>query len=96
MLLTFSFLNNNFRLLTLDFCAIGDESDFERRMDDLKLLYRAYVTDALSGGRIEENKVNSNQFCIRYYIVKLGCEFFREHVFQMLYPLSRSHAIFHF
>ncbi|CAH8251425.1 unnamed protein product [Arabidopsis lyrata] len=35
----------------------GDESDFERRMDDLKLLYRAYVTDALSGGRIAENKL---------------------------------------
>jgi hypothetical protein len=26
-------------------------------MDDLKLLYRAYVTDALSGGRLEENKL---------------------------------------
>ncbi|KAL0697390.1 hypothetical protein Bca4012_053512 [Brassica carinata] len=36
---------------------IGGESDFERRMDDLKLLYRAYVTDALSTGRIEENKL---------------------------------------
>ncbi|KAF3611373.1 hypothetical protein DY000_02044615 [Brassica cretica] len=36
---------------------IGGESDFERRMDDLKLLYRAYVTDALSSGRIEENKL---------------------------------------
>ncbi|KAJ0244893.1 Protein TIC110 [Hirschfeldia incana] len=36
---------------------IGGESDFERRMDDLKLLYRAYVTDALSSGRIEDNKL---------------------------------------
>lgn len=26
-------------------------------MDDLKLLYRAYVTDSLSNGRMEENKV---------------------------------------
>ena len=26
-------------------------------MDDLKLLFRAYVTDALSSGRMEENKV---------------------------------------
>jgi len=43
----------------LDLCGLGDESDFERRMDDLKLLYRAYVTDALSGGRLEENKVYS-------------------------------------
>lgn len=34
-------------------------------MDDLKLLYRAYVTDSLSGGRLEENKVNEycNIFC---------------------------------
>lgn len=72
----------------MDLCGLGDESDFERRMDDLKLLYRAYVTDALSGGRIEENKVNSNQFCISYYIAKLGCVFFGEQVFQMLYPLS--------
>lgn len=29
-------------------------------MDDLKLLYRAYVTDALSSGRMEENKVNKH------------------------------------
>ncbi|KAH0916744.1 hypothetical protein HID58_031190 [Brassica napus] len=36
---------------------IGGDSDFERRMDDLKLLYRAYVADALSTGRIEENKL---------------------------------------
>lgn len=88
MLLTFSFLNNNYRLLTLDLCAIGDESDFERRMDDLKLLYRAYVTDALSGGRIEENKVNSNQFCIRYYIVSLVASSLESICFRccILYP----------
>jgi len=59
MLLTFSFLKKNYWLSTLDLCGLGDESDFERRMDDLKLLYRAYVTDALSGGRLEENKVYS-------------------------------------
>ena len=58
MLLTVYFLISNYRLLTLDLCGIGGESDFERRMDDLKLLYRAYVTDALSSGRIEENKVS--------------------------------------
>uniref|UniRef100_A0A6N2LJ44 Protein TIC110, chloroplastic n=1 Tax=Salix viminalis TaxID=40686 RepID=A0A6N2LJ44_SALVM len=31
--------------------------DSEREKDDLKLLYRAYVTDALSGGRMEEHKL---------------------------------------
>lgn len=62
MLLTVSFLSNNNRVLTLDPCGLGGESDFERRMDDLKLLYRAYVTDALSGGRIAENKVTQTYF----------------------------------
>ncbi|KAL0458855.1 UNVERIFIED_CONTAM: protein, chloroplastic [Sesamum latifolium] len=33
------------------------EYDGDRKMDDLKLLYRAYITDALSGGRMEENKL---------------------------------------
>ncbi|KAL6508995.1 hypothetical protein OROHE_021554 [Orobanche hederae] len=35
---------------------IGGEYDGNRKMDDLKLLYKAYMTDALSGGRMEENK----------------------------------------
>ncbi|XP_022729007.1 protein TIC110, chloroplastic isoform X2 [Durio zibethinus] len=30
---------------------VGGEYDSDRKMDDLKLLYRAYVTDSLSGGR---------------------------------------------
>ncbi|XP_050218025.1 protein TIC110, chloroplastic [Mercurialis annua] len=36
---------------------LGGDYDNERKMDDLKLLYRAYITDALSGGRMEENKL---------------------------------------
>lgn len=36
---------------------VGGEYDSDRRMDDLKLLYRAYVTDSLSSGRMEENKL---------------------------------------
>ncbi|XP_061944105.1 protein TIC110, chloroplastic-like [Populus nigra] len=35
----------------------GGEYDSERKIDDLKLLYRAYVTDALSGGSMEEHKL---------------------------------------
>ncbi|KAL3625836.1 hypothetical protein CASFOL_030365 [Castilleja foliolosa] len=36
---------------------IGGEYDSDRAMDDLKLLYKAYMTDALSGSRMEENKL---------------------------------------
>ncbi|EPS69416.1 hypothetical protein M569_05346 [Genlisea aurea] len=37
----------------------GGQYDGDRKMDDLKLLYRTYLTDALSGGRMEENKLAS-------------------------------------
>ena len=37
--------------------GLGGEYDNDRKMDDLKLLYRAYVTDSLSGGLMEKNKV---------------------------------------
>ncbi|OMO82975.1 chloroplastic-like protein [Corchorus capsularis] len=36
---------------------VGGEYDSDRKMDDLKLLYRAYVTDSLSGGRMESHKL---------------------------------------
>lgn len=36
------------------------EYDGDRKMDDLKLLYKSYLTDALSGGRMEEDKVHMN------------------------------------
>ncbi|PHT61603.1 Protein, chloroplastic [Capsicum annuum] len=36
---------------------VGGEYDGDRKMDDLKLLFRAYVTDSLSSGRIEEDKL---------------------------------------
>ncbi|KAL1308417.1 hypothetical protein HN51_050357 [Arachis hypogaea] len=36
---------------------IGGEYDGDRKIEDLKLLYRAYVSDALSGGRMEDNKI---------------------------------------
>ncbi|KAM6578407.1 hypothetical protein CsatB_030244 [Cannabis sativa] len=31
----------------------------DKKMDELKLLFRAYATDALSGGRLEEHKLSS-------------------------------------
>ncbi|XP_052194994.1 protein TIC110, chloroplastic [Diospyros lotus] len=36
---------------------LDGEYDVDRKMDELKLLFRAYVTDALSSGRMEENKL---------------------------------------
>ncbi|XP_057953310.1 protein TIC110, chloroplastic [Malania oleifera] len=36
---------------------LGGEYDGDRKMDDLKLLYRAYITDALSSSRMEESKL---------------------------------------
>ncbi|XP_042480301.1 protein TIC110, chloroplastic isoform X2 [Macadamia integrifolia] len=38
---------------------IGGEYDGDRKIDDLKLLYRAYVVESLSSGRLEENKLVS-------------------------------------
>ncbi|KAJ0547432.1 hypothetical protein HanOQP8_Chr08g0291311 [Helianthus annuus] len=38
---------------------IGGEYDGDRKMDDLKLLYRAYVADSLSGGRMEKEKLSA-------------------------------------
>lgn len=36
---------------------VGGEYDSDRRIDELKLLYRAFITDSLSSGRMEENKL---------------------------------------
>lgn len=36
---------------------VGGEYDVDRKMEDLKLLYRAYVSDAVSSGRMEDNKI---------------------------------------
>ncbi|CAI8596921.1 unnamed protein product [Vicia faba] len=37
----------------------GGQYEGDRRIGDLKLLYRAYVTDALASGRIEDNKLSA-------------------------------------
>ncbi|RZB50828.1 protein TIC110, chloroplastic-like [Glycine soja] len=36
---------------------LGGEYDGDRKIEDLKLLYRAYIANALSSGRMEDNKV---------------------------------------
>ncbi|KAE8688829.1 TIC110 protein [Hibiscus syriacus] len=38
---------------------VGGEYDSDRKMDELKLLYRAYVTDSLSGGHMENHKLTA-------------------------------------
>ncbi|KAL3752492.1 hypothetical protein ACJRO7_013190 [Eucalyptus globulus] len=38
---------------------LGGEYDNDRKMDDLKLLYRAYVADSLSSGRLEQSKLDA-------------------------------------
>ncbi|XP_062013776.1 protein TIC110, chloroplastic [Rosa rugosa] len=38
---------------------LGGDYYGDRKIDDLKHLYRAYVTDSLSGGRLEENKLSA-------------------------------------
>ncbi|WJX13992.1 hypothetical protein P8452_04315 [Trifolium repens] len=35
---------------------LGDKSDGDRKIEDLKLLYRAYVTNALASGHMQDNK----------------------------------------
>lgn len=36
---------------------LGGQYDGDRKIEDLKLLYRAYVTNALAGGRMEDTKL---------------------------------------
>lgn len=38
---------------------VGGEYDGDRKMDDLKLLYRAYIADSLAGGRMEKDKLTA-------------------------------------
>ncbi|KAG9441612.1 hypothetical protein H6P81_017466 [Aristolochia fimbriata] len=40
-------------------CLIGGEYDNDRKKDDLKLLYRAYVAECLSSGHMEESKLEA-------------------------------------
>jgi hypothetical protein len=50
---------------------IGGKYDVDRKIEDLKLLYRAYVTNALAGGRMEDNKVNGLWLVVSFYYSNL-------------------------
>ncbi|KAL5224915.1 hypothetical protein ABZP36_011554 [Zizania latifolia] len=53
--------------------SLGGESDHDRRADDLKLLYRAYATEVLSEGRLDDEKVISCISCLAYFVYAV-CE----------------------
>lgn len=38
--------------------SAGGDYDSDGKIDELKLLYRTYITESLSSGRLEENKVH--------------------------------------
>ncbi|WJX73570.1 hypothetical protein P8452_57334 [Trifolium repens] len=38
---------------------LGGKSDGDRKIEDLKLLYRAYITNALANGHMEDNKLRN-------------------------------------
>lgn len=38
-------------------CRAGGDFDSERQMDDLKLLYKAYLAEALESGSLSDDKV---------------------------------------
>lgn len=40
------------------YSCLGGEYDGDRKIDDLKLLYRAYAAESFPNGRLEEKKVN--------------------------------------
>lgn len=44
--------------------GLGGEYGGDRKMDDLKLLFGAYVTDALSNGSMDEKKVHKHLFLL--------------------------------
>jgi len=40
-------------------CISGGQFESDRQMDDLKQLYRIYLTEAFAGGKLEADKVQS-------------------------------------
>lgn len=48
-----------FKYFFWDLACIGGEYDHDRRADDLKILYKAYATEVLSDGIVDDEKVIS-------------------------------------
>jgi hypothetical protein len=68
---TSSVLNINWVDCSSYLIDIGGKYDVNRKIEDLKLLYRAYVTNALAGGRMEDNKVNGLWLVVSFYYSNL-------------------------
>jgi hypothetical protein len=43
--------------LYVGYFILGGQFETDRQLDDLKQLYRVYLTEAFAGGRLEDNKV---------------------------------------
>ncbi|KAL6967787.1 hypothetical protein U1Q18_033596 [Sarracenia purpurea var. burkii] len=73
---------------------LGGEYDGDRKMDDLKLLFRAYLTDALSNGRMEENKLSAlNQLRNIFGLGKREAEFIMMDVTSKVYRKRLAHSV---
>ena len=64
--------------LYVGYFILGGQFESERQLDDLKQLYRVYLTEAFAGGRLEDNKVqnsalNYNKASKPSNYVPLGC-----------------------
>ncbi|KAK9273053.1 hypothetical protein L1049_017860 [Liquidambar formosana] len=73
---------------------LGGEYDNDRKMDGLKLLYRVYVTDSLSSGRMEENKLAAlNQLRNIFGLGKRDAETIMLDVTSKVYRKRLAHAV---
>ncbi|KAG4994802.1 hypothetical protein JHK82_031542 [Glycine max] len=72
----------------------GGEYDGDRKIEDLKLLYRAYVVNALSSGRMEINKIAElNQLGNIIGLVKREAEAITLDVTSRVYPKKLVQAV---
>ncbi|XP_021851362.1 protein TIC110, chloroplastic [Spinacia oleracea] len=72
---------------------VDGEFDTDRRIDDLKLLYRAYITDSLSSGRMEDSKlVALNQLKNMFGLGKREAEGIKMDVTSKVYSKLLSQA----
>lgn len=58
---------NLFKIVFWCLAYIGGEYDHDRRADDLKILYKAYATEVLSDGIVDDQKVISDIFLFLVY-----------------------------
>nr|DAD24411.1 TPA_asm: hypothetical protein HUJ06_025875 [Nelumbo nucifera] len=73
---------------------LGGEYDGDRKIDDLKLLYRAYVTESFSGGCMEDKKlVSLNHLRNIFGLGKREAEAIMVDVTSRVYRRQLAHAV---